>query len=61
MTENRKRDKQMRQTEATGDEKHTGALMGEDSREEAKEEKAWRSSDRKTKRASVMHGEEEGG
>lgn len=50
----------VKQMGAMGDRKETGTLMGEDSREVAEKQKAL-SIDRKMKRASVMHGEEEGG
>lgn len=50
----------LKQTEALGDRKETWMLMGHDSREGAKKPRAG-SIDRKTKRASVMHEEEEGG
>ena len=52
--------RRVKQMGAMGDKKETGTLMGEDSREVAEKQKAL-SIDRKMKRASVMHGEEEGG
>lgn len=46
--------------EAKDNKKETGRVMADESREIAENQKA-RSIDKKTKRASVMHGEEEGG